>query len=245
MESHNTEILEGVDQQSTIERSSNKKRLILVLAVICAALLILWLLIEKPQQIQPEPITAALPEEGDISVRGIVTCLPPGIQTEEQTMECAFGLRDVIGRYYVLRDSDPQFRKVLSIPTGSLVDVEGYFTPEASETYTSVGILDVEFVGEARNVTSLEVTGTYICLNTRNGREPRRGDCVEGLRTQNGERYVLSFGILALQSKNLDVGDMIKIQGAFTPIEKVGMQEWQQYEVLGVIAATSTVETIK
>ncbi len=50
------------------------------------------------------PVTPPPPPAGDITAQGMITCLPHRDTSGPQTLECAYGLEDIEGRYYALRD---------------------------------------------------------------------------------------------------------------------------------------------
>lgn len=58
-------------------------------------------------------------------------------------MECALGLEDAAGTYYVLRDADADHPVVSTMPTGVLVEAVGIFTYDEGVKYRSIGVLDV------------------------------------------------------------------------------------------------------
>lgn len=83
-----------------------------------------------------------------ITVRGTFTCLPHWDTSGPQTLECAFGLLDDSGNYYVLRDTDENYANVSSVPTDSYVEISGSFIPGSSDRYQSIGTVEVESVIE-------------------------------------------------------------------------------------------------
>ncbi len=88
--------------------------------------------------------TTIIPPTGAIVARGNVICLPHKNTSGPTTLECAYGLRDTMGRYFALRDTDPNYSNISNAPMGTtMVEVKGTFAPEENEIYPIVGIIDV------------------------------------------------------------------------------------------------------
>lgn len=92
-----------------------------------------------------EPSDPAMGTGEPITVTGEFTCLPHRDTSGPQTLECAFGLLTDEGTYYALRDSDPNYRNLMS-PSGSKVTVVGLFTPQADTKYQSLGLIEIKTV---------------------------------------------------------------------------------------------------
>lgn len=72
------------------------------------------------------------------TLQGKVICLPHRDTSGEQTLECAFGLETASGNYS-LKDSTPDYRFIMGLPTGEYVSVTGQVTLEPSSKYDTVG----------------------------------------------------------------------------------------------------------
>lgn len=83
------------------------------------------------------------PPAGAITIQGIMLCLPHRNTSGPQTLECAFGLKDDQGRYYGLRDSDPEYRNISSISMNVRSEVHGIFTPREDTRYQSIGVIEI------------------------------------------------------------------------------------------------------
>src|SRR5690606_25201359 len=80
-----------------------------------------------------------------ITLQGTFVCLPHHDSIDGPvTLECALGLQDDEGNYYSIRDSDPNFENVGSIPTGVRVEVVGAFEPGVHYRYQGIGTIEVE-----------------------------------------------------------------------------------------------------
>jgi hypothetical protein len=83
------------------------------------------------------------PQAGPIALQGKIVCLPHRDTSGPQTLECAFGLQDIQGRYFALRDSDPSYKNISGVGSDEQVDIEGNFTPQDDAKYQSLGVIEV------------------------------------------------------------------------------------------------------
>lgn len=84
-----------------------------------------------------------------IQIEGELVCLPHRNTDGPTTLECAFGLIDMNGTYYALRDTDPNYSNV-SQPMGEPMMVEGFFTAQEDQRYQSIGIIEVTSITPAQ-----------------------------------------------------------------------------------------------
>jgi hypothetical protein len=89
---------------------------------------------------------SATPTPGRVSLKGQMVCLPHKNTSGLQTLECAFGLLGDDGKYYGLRDTDPQYKNVSGLPMNQEVVVNGQFIPKEDQVYQSIGIIEVDSV---------------------------------------------------------------------------------------------------
>jgi peptidoglycan hydrolase-like protein with peptidoglycan-binding domain len=85
----------------------------------------------------PAPIT------NTTTYTGTIVCLPHKDTTGPQTMECAYGLRDNDGKYYSLKDTDPNYANIMNAPMNVAVTVTGSLTLQEDTKYQSVGVISV------------------------------------------------------------------------------------------------------
>lgn len=85
-----------------------------------------------------------IPKAGSVAIAGVIVCLPHRDISGPQTLECAFGLKDDFGRYFSLRDSDPNYQNISSVPMNERVLVEGDFEPGSLSIYQDIGTIEVE-----------------------------------------------------------------------------------------------------
>ncbi len=92
--------------------------------------------------------TGEAPANGPITIQGTMVCLPHKNPGEFQTLECAFGLKDDNDRYFALRDTDPAYGNVSSVPTNSRAEVTGTFTAQDDTKYQSIGVIAVTRISQ-------------------------------------------------------------------------------------------------
>jgi len=100
--------------------------------------------------------------EGQVSVIGTLVCLPHRDMDGPQTLECAFGLRDMNGKYYSLVDTDPSLRNIIGIPTNAQIEVMGNFKWQEDQKYISSGVIIIESIVILGNSTSTADTAVPI-----------------------------------------------------------------------------------
>ncbi len=122
------------------------------IAVVLALINVGLVLFGNGAQTPPSQPFAEVPPEGQITVEGIITCIPK-IGDGPMTMECAMGLQDDEGTYYGMRhlaDLDPTFSfaspDIRVRVAGTLVHEE-MFGPDGNR-YDIVGIIEVESIEE-------------------------------------------------------------------------------------------------
>jgi hypothetical protein len=81
-----------------------------------------------------------------ISMKGEIVCLPHINTDGPQTMECAYGVKDVDGVYYALVDEDSNFQNISNAPMNTPVLVEGMLTIQKSDRYQSIGTIEVTHI---------------------------------------------------------------------------------------------------
>lgn len=188
-----------------------RKQTNIVIAVITLILILsgVYLIYSRSAiQVLP-PVT--VPPAGPITVVGTVQCLPHRDTSGPQTLECAFGLRDGEGRYYGLRDTDPEYRNVSSVPMNEPVRVIGVFVPRSDDKYQSIGVIEVEIITLIQTpqatttppMTSGGISGVVLlgplCPVVREGEEcPDRPFMTSlAITTPDGTRVIKTFNSAA------------------------------------------------
>lgn len=81
-------------------------------------------------------------------------------------------------------------------------------------------------------------TGEYVCVPNRDQSGPQT-ECVEGLKTDNGNYYALDFGSLTSSNvSGLQTGNRIAVEGSMVPAMALSSDHWQRYPIVGVISVT-------
>lgn len=88
------------------------------------------------------------PAEGSVTIKGTAVCLPHRDTSGPQTLECAFGLKDEKGLYYALKDSDPGYRNVSSLPMNTQVTITGTFEKDTNSKYATIGTIEIASIAE-------------------------------------------------------------------------------------------------
>lgn len=83
-----------------------------------------------------------------VVVRGQMVCLPHWDTSGPHTLECAYGLLDDAGNYYVISFSNLPHQVVVSVPMNTDVEVKGTLIPGSDSKYQSIGRIEVEEINE-------------------------------------------------------------------------------------------------
>lgn len=85
------------------------------------------------------------------------------------------------------------------------------------------------------------ITGTFTCLPHRDTSGPQTMECAFGLRDgTNGEHYALDTRLMASMSwMQIPTGARVRVSGVRTPIEQLSTDQWQKYDIVGIVSATS------
>lgn len=167
-----------------------KKTNFIALIVIVVIVALIFLLSSISPEKTPSEVTIPVPESGPIVIKGEMTCLPHKDTSGPQTLECAFGLEDETGRYFALKDTDPEYKNVSGVPMGVLVEVEGVFMPTTDSIYQNIGIIEVTRItvepenvnGEEAGVEEETTTGN----SSSNGSTNSSGNSTVGSGTITG-----------------------------------------------------------
>jgi hypothetical protein len=196
------------------------------------------------EQAQPTPILNA-PPDGPITIRGTLICLPHRDATGPQTLECAYGLKDTVGRQYGLRDSDPTYKNISGIAMGAPVEAVGTFESRHDEKYESVGIITITSLTIPDTPKRTTLTGTYVCLPHTNSTSTQTDECITGIKTDDGLYYALDFGPLSQTLPQLKAGDRISANGLLVPKEQLSTDYWNKYPITGIFSVTDSLKQLR
>jgi len=218
-----------------------------ILASIFAISLIIGigvLVYTTPQKVDaPNPIVT-IPQDGPITIRGMVVCLPHTNTEGPQTLECAYGLKDEKGVYYGLNDTDPGYKNISAAPMDVLVEVEGIFIQKTSSIYQSIGVINVASIRVADNPKRISLSGEYLCLPHKDTTGDQTDECAAGLKTNDGAYYALDFALMSQTAPDLKSGDRISANGVFVAVAKLSSDEWQRYPITGVFSITDSLKKL-
>lgn len=122
--------------------------LLVILGVVMAAAFIIFGMLSP--EYQGKVNNTNVPNEGSIVIEGEMLCLPHKDTSGPQTMECAFGLKDEKGKYYVIQDTDPNYRNTASVVMNVNVEVTGTFEKGTSDVYPTVGTIKATKITEVK-----------------------------------------------------------------------------------------------
>lgn len=96
---------------------------------------------------------------------------------------------------------------------------------------------------EAWTPDRVTLDGEYVCLPHRDTSGVQTDECAAGLRTDTAY-YALDFALMSATAPQLTVGDRLRANGIFTPVETLSSDRWQQYDIAGIFSVTSLVDEI-
>jgi hypothetical protein len=90
---------------------------------------------------------------------------------------------------------------------------------------------------------TITLSGTYVCLPFIDTKMPASGECVFGLKTDDGVYYMVNFGQSASAKQQFDKRAHITAEGFVTPKEALSTDHWVPYNMKGIFTITKTLET--
>lgn len=94
-------------------------------------------------------VKAPSPKENSrMSVKGELVCLPHKDTDGPQTLECAYGFKAEDGKYYALKEKDPDHPIFADKELKKAVTIEGSFASEKSNIYQQEGVITVDKLSE-------------------------------------------------------------------------------------------------
>lgn len=83
-----------------------------------------------------------------VAVKGQMVCLPHWDTSGPHTLECAYGLQDDAGNYYVTDFSNLPHQVVVSVPFDTDLELIGTLIPGSDPKYQSIGRIEVDEINE-------------------------------------------------------------------------------------------------
>ncbi len=221
--------------------SKHKTVLLFIFIVLLLSGLGLYVMSKSNSSNTPEN---EIPPQEEINIKGTLVCLPHKNTEGPQTLECAYGLQDSDGNYYGLSDNNPAFSNLMGIPTNTLVEVQGNFTPRNDTKYQSIGTIEVANITRLGTPERMTLEGIYLCLPHKDTEGPQTDECANGIETADGKYYALDFGLSSQTTPDLVSGKSISVSGVFTPVEMLSSSHWQIYPIEGILSVTASVKKL-
>lgn len=86
------------------------------------------------------------------------------------------------------------------------------------------------------------ITGNFSCLPLKSGAATGE-DCVLGVESRDGSYYALDISRIQDANTDLKADDTIAVTGFLKPIAEVASNEWNDYNVAGVIRVNTLLRT--
>lgn len=86
------------------------------------------------------------------------------------------------------------------------------------------------------------ITGNFSCLPLKTGVVDET-DCTLGVKSRDGVFYALDISRIQDANTDLKADDTIAVTGFLYPIEEVTSDEWDEYNVAGVIKVNTLLRT--
>lgn len=206
-------------------RTSNKsrKRTLLIYigsGIICLTMLITSILYIAGTTKRSPNIPSTIPNNGPITIRGDILCLPHKNNSSGQTLECAYGLKDDTGRYFGLSDTDIQLKNISGVPMNVPITVHGTFTNKDDSIYPIIGVIEVLSIDLGEQVTK----GVLVCLPYKKDfTGVQSTDCVYGLQDEHGSYFAIDMNKSGTADvfARISVNSPVSISGPITRTEAI------------------------
>jgi hypothetical protein len=86
--------------------------------------------------------------------------------------------------------------------------------------------------------------GEYLCLPHKNSNDPHTLECALGIKTNEGYYYALSMGDLLDTDAptKTSMGTKISVTGLVVPIAAISSDQWQKYDIQGIMQVKTFTE---
>lgn len=85
------------------------------------------------------------------------------------------------------------------------------------------------------------ITGNFSCLPLKEGATEE--ECTLGVRSRDGEHYALDISRIQDANTDLKAEDTIAVTGTLRSVDKVEGEEWNDYNIAGVIRVNTLLRT--
>lgn len=85
------------------------------------------------------------------------------------------------------------------------------------------------------------IVGTYECLPHRDTSGPQTTECAFGMKEDGtGKHYAINTQLMSsTEWMNTPTNAHIRVEGVVVPIEQLSTNQWQKYDIVGIISATT------
>ena len=83
------------------------------------------------------------------------------------------------------------------------------------------------------------LSGALACLPKKGSDGPQTLECAFGVRADDGYHYGLDISALDPGVSALPIGTRVVLAGTLVPIEAVSTDQWQTYDIRGIMSARS------
>lgn len=89
----------------------------------------------------------------------------------------------------------------------------------------------------------VSVVGYRECLPHKDTTGPQTKECMLGLALDQSDGHLaLDLSLMSSYPENLSVGVKVRVEGVLTPANQLSTNQWDKYDIDGVLSATSIVE---
>ncbi len=85
------------------------------------------------------------------------------------------------------------------------------------------------------------LTGVQVCLPHRDTTGPQTLGCAIGMKTTDGKYYALDFNLMSQNPPTIPNGKTFTASGILTPAEALSSDQWQKYNMQGILSVTDSV----
>ncbi len=108
---------------------------------------------------------------------------------------------------------------------------------EAGRIYP-IGIVEKgEYATIPKRIT---VEGIWECLPVKDPSQPHTMECAMGIKEdKTGNHYAVNTQLMSSMPQNYSTGTHVRVSGVMTPAETLSSNQWQKYNMTGILNATS------
>ena len=90
---------------------------------------------------------------------------------------------------------------------------------------------------------TVSMTGTYVCLPHKNTGGIQTMECAFGMKSTDSKFYALDTSMDRSDAmETIKTQDTIKVEGTLVPIEDISTNQWQKYDIKGIIRVNTIIK---